>query len=243
MNYGLYTIFLGMRTRQNTLETQANNIANASTAGFKAQRLIYSTFEAENKADSDRQSLIAGASAQTTTDFSAGSIRETSGALDLAIKGDAFFVVETPRGPRYTRAGSLTVNESGQLTTKGGDLVVGDKGPITIPRDAAVSISKRGEVSADGTAIDSIKLVKFQNPAAALLKDGDTMFAASGAEVPQAAPDSTVIQGAIEMSNVNSVGEMVAMINNNREFESLQKSLILTMNDVGRKIAGEIGRI
>lgn len=243
MSYGLYTIFLGMRTRQNTLETQANNIANASTAGFKAQRLIYSTFEAQNKADGDKQRLIAGASAQSTTDFSAGSIRETSGTFDLAIKGDAFLVVETPRGPRYTRAGSLTVNENGQLTTKSGDLVAGEKGPITIPRDTQVSISKRGEISADGTAIDSLKLVRFQNPAVALIRDGETAFAASGAEVPQASPDSTVIQGAVEMSNVNSVGEMVAMINNNREFESLQKSLILTMNDVGRKIAGEIGRV
>lgn len=63
MNYGLYSIFLGMRARQNTLETQANNIANASTAGFKAQRMVYSTFEAEKKGTGDQQLLVAGASA------------------------------------------------------------------------------------------------------------------------------------------------------------------------------------
>lgn len=243
MNYGLYTIFLGMRARQNTLESQANNIANASTAGFKAQRMIYSTFEAEKKGDGDRQLLVAGASASTNTDFSTGSMQQTGRGMDVAIEGDAFLQIQTPRGVRYTRAGNMTVNDGGQLVTKNGDLIVGEKGPITIPRDAELSIGRKGALSAGGNDIDSLKLVRFDNPAAALMKDGDSMFVATGTEAPQAATDSKIIQGSLEGSNVNSVTEMVAMINNNREFESLQKSLTLLMNDMGRKISGEIGKI
>lgn len=89
MNYGLYTIFLGMRARQNTLEAQANNIANASTTGFKAERLRYSTFEAE-KGDGDKQNLVAGVLTSGSADYSEGSIQQTGRTLDVAIEGDAF---------------------------------------------------------------------------------------------------------------------------------------------------------
>lgn len=243
MNYGLYNIFLGMRARQNTLENQANNIANASTVGFKAQRMIYSTFEAEKRADYDRQLLVAGASAETQTDFSMGSIKQTGRSMDIAIDGDAFLQIQTARGVRFTRAGNLTVNEAGQLATKTGDLVVGTNGPITIPRDTAVSIGERGVISASGKNIDTLQLVRFNNPAAALIKDGDSTFAANGTEAPVAATSGKVISGSLEMSNLNTVSEMVSMINNNREFESLQRSLTLLMNDMGRKISGEIGKV
>ncbi len=243
MNYGLYNIFLGLRARQQTLEVQANNIANASTAGFKAQRLIYSTFEAEKRADTDRQLLVAGASTQTTTDFSNGSIQQTGRSMDVAIEGDAFIQVQTPRGVRFTRAGNMTVSDGGQLVTKNGDFVIGANGPITIPRDAKLEIGERGVISAAGRDIDTLQLVRFDNPAAALFQDGDTMFAATGTEAPQPATNSRVVQGALEGSNINSVTELVAMINNNREFESLQRSLTLLMNDMGRKISGEIGKV
>lgn len=243
MNYGLYSIFLGMRSRQNTLETQANNIANSSTAGFKAERLIYSTFEADNKKSGDKQLLVAGVSTSGTTDFTAGSIQQTGRSMDVAIDGDAFLQVQTPRGVRYTRAGNMTVNNSGQLVTKNGDLVVGDKGPITVPKEGDLSIGQKGNLTAAGQEFDSIKLVRFNNPASALTKEGDSMFVATGSEAPQQNVSAKVIQGSLEGSNINSISEMVAMINNNREFESLQKSLTLLVNDIGRKISGEIGKI
>src|SRR3954469_18521173 len=113
MNYGLYTIFLGMRSRQNTLEAQANNIANASTVGFKAERLRYSTIEAEKKGTSDKQNLVAGVTTSGTADYSEGSIQQTGRTLDVAIDGDAFLQIQTPRGVRFTRAGNLSLNSSG----------------------------------------------------------------------------------------------------------------------------------
>jgi flagellar basal-body rod protein FlgF len=243
MNYGLYSIFLGMRSRQNTLETQANNIANASTAGFKAERMTYTSYEAANKGDGARQSLVGGVLSSSGTDFTAGSIQQTGRNLDVAIDGDAFLQIQTPRGPRFTRAGNLTLNNAGQLVTKNGDLVVGDNGGITVPPDGELSIGEDGSLASGGQQFDKLKLVKFNNPASALLKEGDALFMASGTEQPQENTSSKVVQGSLENSNINSISEMVAMINNNREFESLQKSLTLLMNDMGRKISGEIGKI
>lgn len=242
MDYGLYTAFLGMRSRQRTLDALANNIANASTVGFKAQRLIYSSIEAQNKDAGDRQNLLAGVSTTSGTDFTAGAIQQTGRNLDVAIEGDAFLQVQTPRGVRYTRAGNLSLNAEGQLVTKNGDLVVGNGGAITVPQ-GEITIGEDGTVSVGNQVVDQLKLVRFDNPTAALTQEGAALFIATGAEQPQESKNSRVVQGALESSNVNSLTEMVAMINNSREFESLQKSVSLLMNDLGRKIAGEIGKI
>lgn len=243
MNYGLYSIFLGMRSRQNTLEAQANNIANASTVGFKAERLAYTSIEASLKGTGDKQRLVGGVTTNSGTDFSSGSIQQTGRDLDLAIESDGFLQIQTPRGPRFTRAGNLSTNDAGQLVTKNGDLVIGSNGPITIPNKAPLAISPEGELSAGGQIFDKLKIVRFNNPASALTKEGDSLFISSGSEVPQENSSAKVIQGSLENANINSISEMVAMINNNREFESLQKSLTLLMNDLGRKISGEIGKI
>lgn len=244
MNYGLYSIFLGMRSRQNTLEAQANNIANASTVGFKAERLVYSSVEAQKKGSGDKQSLVVGVSTAAGADFSTGSIQQTGRTLDVAIDGDAFLQIQTSRGARFTRAGNLTMNANGQLATKNGDLVVGSNGPITVPAEGEISIGEDGTLAVKGQNFDTLKLVRFNNPAAALSKEGDSLFMLTGTEQPQdGGATSKVLQGSLENSNINSITEMVAMINNNREFESLQKSVTMLMNDIGRKISGELGKV
>jgi len=243
MSYGLYAAFLGMRSRQRTLDAQANNIANASTVGFKAERLTYSSIEAKKKSDSTQQTLVTGVQTSSQTDFTPGTIRETGRSLDVSIRGDAFLEIQTPKGTRYTRAGNLTLDSAGQLVTLSGDLVVGKKGPITIPKGKEVSIGKDGSLNADGASFEKLKLVHFDKPVTALKKEGATLFAATGTEEAKDSTNSEVLQGTLETSNVNSVSEMVKMINNNREFESLQRSVSLLMNDLGRKISSEIGRL
>lgn len=243
MNYGLYSIFLGMRSRQNTLEAQANNIANASTVGFKAERLSYTSVEAAAKGIGDKQKLVGGVATSSGVDFTEGARQQTGRDLDVAIDGDAFLQIQTSRGVRYTRAGNLTLNAAGQLVTKNGDLIAGTNGPITVPRNGQLSIEPNGELASGGQGFDRLKLVRFDNPASALIKEGDSLFMPTGTEPARENVNSRVIQGSLENSNINSVSEMVAMINNNREFESLQKSLTLLMNDMGRKISGEIGKI
>ena len=254
MNYGLYTAFLGMRSRQRTLDVQANNLANASTAGFKAESLLYSAIESAanaNQTGSSSQKLAASVSVSGATNFTGGTIRETGRSLDVALEGDGFFAVQTPAGTRYTRAGNFTLDAGGQLVTHDGSLVVGERGAITVPPGGEISIGDDGTISAGGQIIDKLKIVRFNSPANALIKEGTTNFLETGTEKAQAIADASggagggvrVVQGALEMSNVNSMQEMVAMIQNNREFESLQKSISTMMNDLGRKISSEIGRM
>ncbi len=160
----------------------------------------------------------------------------------MALSGDAFLVVQTPRGERYTRAGAFTLDSAGQLVTQNGDLVVADGGPLTLP-PGEPSIGEDGAVSVNNQTVGRLKLVRFNDPRTALLKEGSSLFVASGSERPQEATGATVIRGALEMSNVNAVSEMVAMMQNSREFDSLQRSITLLMNDLGRKVSSEIGRI
>lgn len=273
MSNGLYTAYLGMRARQRALDVTANNIANVSTTAFKADRLLYRAVEAEivpeseplgaeaadnastssavlsdNGGQAERAATLAlharrvGVVTATATDFSAGPIRQTGRALDIALEGDGFLVVATARGERYTRAGSLTLNSAGQLVTHEGDLVVGDAGPLTLP-PGDIAISGDGVISVRGNVVGRLKLVRFENAGRALVKEGHSLFAATGAEQPKEAVGTLVRSGALEMSNVNPVSELVTMIQQGREFESMQRCVTLMMNELGRKIANELGRV
>lgn len=279
MNIGLYTAYLGMRSRSRTLEVIANNIANAGTTGFKAERLYYRSVEA---AELDQQRGLAGAYQQyrsqlgatlppfvfgefpetqpaaeddlnddlrrslgvvtgSQRDHTPGGVRDTGKPLDVALLGDGFLVVQTLRGERYTRAGSLTIDASGQLVTQRGELVVGEGGPITL-RQGEPTVGEDGSILVNGQIAGKLKLVRFNDPRAALRQEGDTLYTARENERPLEAVGTRVVSGALEPSNVNAVSEMAAMIQNSREFDSLQRSLTLLMNDLSRA-AGEIGRI
>ncbi len=290
MNYGLYSAFLGMRARQRTLETIANNIANASTSGFKRESLFHHSIEKADAAliraqqagvqlnppEAAAQATAPAATSANTaagtptasdslfaaanppdsiarvfgivsggvTDFAPGVFRETGRPLDVALDGDGFLAVQTPRGERYTRAGALTVDAAGQLVTQRGELVVGDGGPITIRQGKGnLGIGADGSVSVDGQSVGKLKVVRFNDARAALTKEGDSLFMATGKEQPLDANGTRVVQGVLELSNVNAVTEMATMMHNSREFDSLQRSITMMMNDIGRKIASEIGRI
>ena len=185
-----------------------------------------------------------GVVAATMADHSFGMIRHTGRTLDVALEGDGFLVVQTARGERYTRAGALKLNADSQLVTQQGDLVVGEEGPITVPQ-GEVLISENGDLSVDGTLAGRLKLVRFDNLKDALFKEGESLFDATGAQgrPPSRATSTRVVQNALEMSNVDTITEMAAMIQNSREFDSLQRSVTMLMNDLGRKVASEIGRI
>jgi len=131
---------------------------------------------------------------------------------------------------------------SGQLVTQRGDIVVGDNGPITVP-PGQVSIGDDGSVSVNGQLAGKLKLVQFSNPNAALNKEGNSLFVATGQEQPTEAAGTRVVQGALETSNANSLTEMVAMMQNTREFETLHHSITTMMNDLGKTIANDIGKV
>jgi flagellar basal-body rod protein FlgF len=271
MNNALYVAYQGMKARQRALDALANNIANASTTGFKSDQLFHKSLEAaevqtmrEEDAAKDpvsalnlntglaqvlpdrdqdpKHGIALGITTGSMSDFSAGSIRQTGNPLDVALNGEGFLVVQTPAGERYTRAGSLKIDAAGQLTTNRGDLVVGKGGPITVPK-GNISIGDDGSISVGEQVVGQLKVVSFESPAKVLRKEGDSLFMAAEGVQPKEDTSTTVIQGSLEGSNVNVMGEMAQMMKTTHQFESLQKSITLMMNDLGRKVSQEIGRL
>src|SRR3954468_6350420 len=171
---------------QRELDVVANNIANLNTTGFKADNVVFQEFlmpgaRANQFAGSDRQLSFVQDRA-TWLDLSQGPVEHTGNPLDIAISGNAFLTVQTPRGERYTRNGALQVNAQGQLVTSEGLQVVGQNGPITFqPTDRNISISTDGSISVregantTDTARGKLKLARFADPRM-LQKDGTSTF-------------------------------------------------------------------
>jgi flagellar basal-body rod protein FlgF len=228
------TLLVGL-SRQMTLERQldivSNNVANVNTNGFKADRPLFQEYlspkaREENFKYSDRRvSFVADGGA--FRDYTRGPTEQTKNPLDVAIDGNAFLVVQTPAGERYTRDGGLKINAQGQLVTASGDAVLGTGGPIVFqPNDQDVTISGDGGVSVREGAnrVDStrgkLRLVSFAD-AQSLLKEGSNLYSAGEGAAPQQATNARVEQGYIEKSNVNSVVEMSHMIEVNRAYTQM----------------------
>lgn len=223
-------------SRQMSLSHQidiiANNIANTDTTGFKADSSIFAEYLGSGASDGDfsgKDSRIRFVQDQGSwIDLSPGAIQRTGDPLDAAIDGKGYFVVQTPRGQRYTRNGAFAVNATGQLVTNTGDLVLGTTGPITFAStDHDVIISTTGVVSArDGTGTLSIQrgqlqLVDFDKPQQ-LQKDGASTFQApANATQKPIAPGTRIVQGSIEKSNVRPILEMTRMIEIMRSYSDV----------------------
>ena len=219
------------------LEVVANNIANIDTTGYKADGSVFHEFlmpVARNgtfQGTDQRLSFVHDRA--TWHNFSIGATRNTGNPLDVSIDGDAFLVVQTPRGERYTRNGSMQINANGQLVTQGGDLVLGDGGAIQFQQsDSNISINPDGTITvresgnaATNSARGKLRLVRFERTAT-LLKDGASTFRAPDGTAPQPADTNVrVVQGAIEQSNVRPVVEMARMIEITRTYTTISNML------------------
>jgi flagellar basal-body rod protein FlgF/flagellar basal-body rod protein FlgG len=221
---------------QRELDTVANNIANLNTAGYKKDGTVFHEFLSPTARElrfgaADHRIRFVHDRANWR-DFSQGALQQTGGPLDIAIDGDAFLAVQTPRGERYTRNGALQINAQGQLVTLDGAAVQGDSGPIVFqPLDRNITIAADGRVTVTegaNTKTESlrgkIRLVSFaQN--AQLLKDGTNTFKAPVGLVPQAATKARVVQGAVERSNVNGVLEITRLIAITRAYTQIANLL------------------
>jgi flagellar basal-body rod protein FlgF len=222
-------------SRQMVLERQmdvvANNVANVNTNGFKADQSLFQEF-LKTGAHEDRfvgkdRAVSYVIDSGTYRDFSQGPLQSTGNPLDFAVDGSGFLAVQTAAGERYTRDGGLQINSQGQLVTVSGDPVLGTGGPIVFQQtDHDISISPDGTITVlDGTArTDSIRgklrLVSFAD-AQQLLKEGSNLYSAGNAGAAQPDTRSTVKQGFIEKSNVNSVAEMSTLIEVNRAYSQI----------------------
>jgi flagellar basal-body rod protein FlgF len=215
------------------LDVVANNIANMDTTGYKADGSLFEEYlnsAARGGGTGARVSFVLDRG--IWHDMSQGPVAHTGNPLDVAVDGNGFLAVQTPRGERYTRNGAMQINASGQLVTSEGYQVLGDSGPITFqPNDRQVQISRDGTVSVrEGTsnadsARGKLRLVTFAG-LQHLQKDGGSTFKAPAGVQPQPAPpEAGLIQGAIEKSNVRGVVEMARMIEITRTYTNVSNIL------------------
>src|SRR5882757_499060 len=207
---------------QRELDVVANNIANLNTNGFKADQVVFQEHlmplaRANQFRGNDKQVSFVQDRA-TWLDLSQGPVEPTGNPLDVAISGNGYLTVQTPRGERYTRNGALQINGTGQLVTSEGNPVLGEAGPIQFqPGDRQVTISLDGTISVrEGTSkTDSqrgtLRLVALDG-GQQLQKDGSSTFTTTGGGQPQPTKTSRVVQGSIEKSNVRGVIKMSRMI-------------------------------
>lgn len=215
-------------TRQSGLMSElrsiANNIANASTTGYRAEGIVFS----EHIAGLGRAhaSLSMPFAQGRNTSLEQGSLSQTGGRFDLAIEGEGFFLIQTPEGERLSRNGHFTPNENGDLVTADGYPVLDAGGaPVFIPQGVAgVSIGADGTISADGQPIGQIGVFLPDDPNRLVREDG-VRFRTEGGIAP--APSARVVQGFVEESNVNPILEVSRMIEVQRAYELGQSFLDL----------------
>jgi flagellar basal-body rod protein FlgG len=229
----------GMQAQWHRHEVLANNLANVSTPGFKRDDLLI--VPAGVPPPAGAVPLPGGdVTVAQWIDFSQGPIRETGRDLDAALSGPGFFVVETPGGERYTRAGGFDVGPDGSLVTSSGLRVLGEKGPITV-RSGRVTIAEKGEVRDDGRTVDTLRVIEFPE-ATRFVKEGGGLLAASDPAAGTPATTAQVIPGSLEAANVNSVEAMVNIIEVLRTYESYQRA-IQAIDEVDRYAANDLGRV
>ena len=223
MDRMIYLSMTGAKATMQRQEIVANNLANASTQGFRADLTAFRAVPVLGDGASTRVYALESTPAYNDEP---GQVQPTGRGLDVAMRGKAWLAVQGTDGAEaYTRAGALDVTAEGTLVTKTGLTVLGDGGPITVPANAELQVAADGTISAKvgnqpPQAVGRLKMVTPETP---LLRGTDGLFrSADGAELPADA-NARLQDGALEGSNVSAVESMVAMISAARQFEAQLK--------------------
>lgn len=239
MDRMIYVTMSGAKATMQRQDVLANNLANASTVGFRAELQAFRSVPVNGSGASTRVYALESTPGH---DEASGPVQVTGRALDVAVRGNAWLAVQADDGTEaYTRAGALELTAEGQLVSAGGRAVLGDGGPIELPPDSQVAIAADGTVSA--TTANGLSLpvgrLKLVTPEAPLERGTDGLFRAADGDLP-ADPNARVQDGALEGSNVSPVQTMVSMIAAARQFES-QMKLIQTAESDERAAAQLLG--
>ncbi len=239
MDPALLTATAGLRSRLETLELLGNNIANANTAGFKADREFYNLFlgaaaEADPAGDFTWMPVVEG----SAIDFRQATLTPTAAPLDVALDGPGFFLVAGPEGALYTRNGSFRRARSGRLETLEGFALRGERGPVKLP-PGEIKISQDGTIWAGQQRIDRLQVMEFA-PSQPLSKVGRNYFRSADRGRPAAR--TSVEQGQLEAANVNPAETAVRLIEVTRQFEMLTRAVSLVANDMNRRVIEELPR-
>jgi len=210
---GMDSAASALRYWERKQEIVANNLANVSTDGFKAQRVFARLLDGVRPV------------AEATSDLSTGNLRTTGNSMDVAIDGNGFFVVQTPNGDRYTRGGSLHLDPKHQLVDADGSPLMSEKGlPIKLT-DAPVRIGKNGEITQDGQAVATLK-IEAAPKGAELSREGQSLWVPPATREVMKPDARNVKQGSVEESNVNSMSALVDMVAVQRAYASVQKAIV-----------------
>jgi len=209
-----YTTLTRQSGLMREMQVVANNIANISTTGFRREGVVFEEYIAKTP---DGPSLSMASGDGRVIDLTQAGITQTGAAFDLAIQGDGFFQVQTPDGPRLTRAGNFTPSPTGELVTNDGYRLMDDGGAaIVLPPGATkIAVAQDGTLSADGAPVAHIGLWQPGDPLS-LQHQAGTMFSADSV---QPATGGVIMQGYLEDSNVEPVQEIARMIEVQRAYE------------------------
>jgi len=224
-----------------SLELLANNVANASTGGYKADREFYSLYASPEAQESDPVATMPVIE-RPWTDLSQGIVQPTGNPLDLALTVSGFFAVNGPQGPLYTRNGNFRLARDGKLVTADGYPVSASGGTaLTLDGSRPIDISSDGTVSQGGQVIGQLQIADFTGTAD-LAKQGNNYFRAAGPGVqPGAGKGASVEQGKLEASNTGAAEAAVRLVSVMRQFEMLQKAVSLGA-DMNRQAIEQVAK-
>ncbi|MCH5254111.1 MAG: flagellar hook-basal body protein [Lachnospiraceae bacterium] len=255
---GLYTAYTGMINEQHRMDTMTNNLANATTVGFKKEGATSQSFDRvlayKIKDTSEPGNLpkrigtmsMGVKTGENYVDYSGGPFRVTDKTLDLALSKNGFFTIEYTNkagetSTKYTRDGNFTMTSEGYIVTQDGDFVLNRNGrPVRVNPNQEMTIDRRGDIYQEGAYVDSIGITDFANYDY-LERYGENFFQpVEGAEFIDA--DTEVYSGYLEMANLSVVTEMVNMITIQRQYEANQK-VITTYDTTLDDAVNQNGRV
>jgi flagellar basal-body rod protein FlgF len=242
MYKGIYIAASGAVLKQAQLEVITQNLANANTAGYKKDGISFKEYLLPQDPSGAPDGRMMSDYSATKTDFSNGTAMRTGNPLNISIEGPGLIALE---GGQYTRRGDLAIRQDGYLTTSDGLRVMGAAGPINLPEGDVVidqmgkiSVISNGLISQPPIEIDTIRILDFSQ-SGTVTKSGNGLYTAVGDGTQVGAG---VHQGFLEMSNVDTVREMVHMIESMREFETYQKA-IQAFDEATAKVNNDLGRL
>lgn len=247
---GLYTSASAMLSTRKKLDIVSNNLANADTVAYKKEGTVKESFPEIllNRIEGDKKEEIGSLGTgvrlkKSYTDFAPGELKKTGNSLDLAIKGEGFFVVETPQGRRYSKSGDFRLDEMGQIVTQQGYSVLNEEGdPLQTIDGREIRFEGNGQLHLGELEAGSVQIVDFADREN-LIKEGENLYRAAGENVEELEADNyQVLQGYLEGSNVNIVRQMTNMIEANRLYQMNQKA-VKTFDTTLGKAVNEVGKL
>lgn len=219
---GLYVGASSLVSQGDCQDVIARNLANVNTVGYKKSVPVFQAYLFDMQNGNVKSKQGAGNKlSKDATDFSSGSLEYTGNDLDMAIKGDGFFAVQTEDGVRYTRKGQFALSRDMKIVTNEGWPLMGNGGEIQVPKGAqSITVKANGGISVDGKEIDKVKVVEIPNLTDLESVGGCLYKLPDRASEPEIATRAEIAHQHIEKANVNAVDEMVTMIANLRSYQA-----------------------